>query len=147
MPENPKVAIYIAFALVRRSDRERADRRRTLDIAECVRIGIAASEALGHAHTRGAIHRDVSGRNIMVARDGRVYVLDFGLARIRGATRITDSEEVLGTLPHMAPEVARSRRATAAADVYGLGVVLFEALTGSLPFGMSQAGGAPPTPS
>jgi tetratricopeptide (TPR) repeat protein len=146
--------IYIAFALVDGQTVSERIAEGPLDIAECVRIGIAASEALGHAHTRGAIHRDVSGRNIMVARDGRVYVLDFGLARIRGATRITDSEEVLGTLPYMAPEVARSRRATAAADVYGLGVVLFEALTGSLPFGMSQPAAllyailntAPPSP-
>ena len=108
--------------------------RRLLPIDEAVRIVAAAADALSHAHARGVIHRDVSGRNVMVASDGRVYVLDFGLALAVGLSRVSTSETALGTMAYMAPEALGGiANLDARADVYGLGVLLFEALTGAYP--------------
>jgi tetratricopeptide (TPR) repeat protein len=108
--------------------------RAPLAVAEVMRIGVAVAEALGFAHARGVIHRDVTGRNIMVTHDDRVVVLDFGLALAVGFTRLTSSRMQVGTLPYLSPEVARGEAADARTDLYGLGVVLYEAATGSLPF-------------
>jgi eukaryotic-like serine/threonine-protein kinase len=101
---------------------------------EVVRIAEAVAEALAHAHGRGVLHRDITSRNIMVARDGRVVVLDFGLALPPEATRLTSASTLLGTVAYMAPEVACGRPADARSDLYGLGVVMYEALTGAPPF-------------
>ncbi len=101
---------------------------------EAVRIVAAAAEALAHAHEHGVLHRDVTARNIMLSRDGRVIVVDFGLATHRGATRLTLTGAPLGTVAYMAPEVAQGRKADERSDLYGLGVVLYELLTGTLPF-------------
>jgi tetratricopeptide (TPR) repeat protein len=108
--------------------------RRLLPLDEAVRIVAAAAEALAHAHARGVIHRDVTGRNIMVAGDGRVFVLDFGLALAAWQSRLTSTETAVGTAHYMAPELIRGERADARSDLYGLGVVLYEALTGTFPF-------------
>src|SRR5439155_8359962 len=97
--------------------------RRLMPVAEALRVAAAAADALGHAHARGVIHRDVTGRNIMVARDGRVIVLDFGLALAAGMTRLTTSETAMGTVAYMAPEVASGKAADERSDLYGLGVV------------------------
>jgi serine/threonine protein kinase/tetratricopeptide (TPR) repeat protein len=129
---------YIALTYVDGSTVSELASRRLMPIPEAVRIGIAAAEALEHAHARGVIHRDVTGRNIMVAIGGRVFVLDFSLAYAIGMTRITSSEATLGTVAYMAPEAlvgkARELADLERCDIYGLGVVLFEALTGTLPF-------------
>lgn len=106
---------------------------RLLPIDEAVRVATSAADALAHAHSRGVIHRDVSGRNVMVANDGRVFVLDFGLALAVGLSRVTTSETTLGTIAYMAPEALLGTSLDVRADVYGLGVVLFEALTGAYP--------------
>ncbi len=108
--------------------------RGPFDHHEAARVVALAAEALQHAHDRGIVHRDVTGRNIMVSRDARVLVLDFGLARAAGAQRLTSTGTMLGTVAYIAPEVAQGRPATERSDVYGLGVVLYETLTGTLPF-------------
>ncbi len=82
----------------------------------------------------GITHRDVTGRNIMIARDGRVVVLDFGLALPEGTTRLTETGSVVGTAAYVAPEVILGAPADARSDLYGLGVVLYEMLTGVRPF-------------
>lgn len=107
---------------------------RLLAFDEAVRIIAAAADGIGHAHERQVIHRDVTGRNIMVARDGRVIVLDFGLALAAWESRVTTTEVATGTVPYMAPEVIQGRSADARSDIYGLGVVLYEAVTGAFPF-------------
>lgn len=113
--------------------------RRLLPFDEAVRIVVDAAEALEHAHRRDVIHRDVTGRNIMIARDGRVVVLDFGLALASWESRLTSTQTTMGTAPYMAPEVMRGEKANVRSDVYGLGTVLYEALTGTLPFPGGQA--------
>lgn len=125
---------YIAVAFVDGETVSDLASRGPLPVDEAIRITVAAGDALAHAHARRIVHRDVTGRNIMVARDGRVVVLDFGLALPEGASRLTSTGVALGTVAYMAPEVAQGRVADQRSDVYGLGVVLFEMLTGTLPF-------------
>ncbi|MDI1482348.1 serine/threonine-protein kinase [Polyangium sp. y55x31] len=108
-------------------------RRGPLGVAECVRLLRAAAEALGAMHARGVVHRDIKPSNLFLV-GGRIEglkVLDFGIAQLPGASRLTDTGLILGTPGYMAPEQARDREAVdARADVFSLGAVLFECLTG-----------------
>ncbi len=100
-------------------------------IAACVRLVRQAALALEHAHERGVVHRDIKPSNLMLTRDGRVRIVDFGLASTEGTTRITRSSSQLGSLPYTSPEQLEHGVAavTAQSDVYALGAVLFELLT------------------
>src|SRR5437879_4889839 len=109
-----------------------------------MRYGAQIASALTRAHDRGIIHRDVKTANIVVAADGLVKVLDFGLAKqvgsgiFDGSTRsfatIENASSVSGTLPYMAPEVLRGDAADNRSDLWALGVVLYESASGRLPF-------------
>ncbi|MEL6430570.1 MAG: serine/threonine-protein kinase [Planctomycetota bacterium] len=92
-------------------------------------IGADLASALAHAHERGVVHRDVKPSNVLVAPDGRVLLLDFGLAWSRGSGRMTRSGTQLGSLPYLAPERIAGRPPGESVDVYALGLVLFELLT------------------
>jgi len=91
-------------------------------------------EALDHAHANGVIHRDIKPHNILITRDGRVKVTDFGIARAVSASALTETGRVIGTVNYTSPEQARGAPATAESDIYSLGVVMYEMLTGRLPF-------------
>ncbi|MBI1797404.1 MAG: protein kinase [Candidatus Eisenbacteria bacterium] len=125
---------FMALAYVDGETLSRRAAASLMPIAEAVRVVTAAADALAYAHAQGVIHRDVTGRNIMIARDGRVVVLDFGLAIARDMSRLTSAEAVLGTVDYLAPEAIVGPDQDARVDVYGLGIVLFEALTGTYPF-------------
>jgi TolB-like protein/Tfp pilus assembly protein PilF len=113
-----------------------------LPFDQTVRYGIQIADALAHAHGRGVVHRDLKSANVSVSHDGRVRVLDFGLAlpvRQRASRESTDDHEaaqkpISGTLPYMAPEVLRGTVADVRSDIWGLGVVLYEMATGEQPF-------------
>jgi serine/threonine-protein kinase len=104
------------------------------------RIAADAAAALHHAHFRGIVHRDVKPSNILLAADGTVKVSDFGVARIADFTALTPSGTTPGTLAYMAPELFRGDDVDARADVWSLGVLLFQRLTGELPFDGDIAG-------
>lgn len=91
-------------------------------------------KALGHAHSRGIIHRDIKPHNIMVLRDGSVKVADFGIARLTSAGHSTLTQETLGSVHYISPEQARGSHIDARSDLYSAGVVLYEMITGRLPF-------------
>lgn len=92
------------------------------------------TKALGHAHSRGIIHRDIKPHNVMVLRDGSVKVADFGIARdgLRGPQHF--DQEALGSVHYISPEQARGSFIDARSDLYSAGVVLYEMITGRLPF-------------
>jgi len=102
----------------------------------CLRICRDVARALAHAHERGVLHRDVKPSNVMVTPGGRVLLLDFGLASLSGADAMTRTGAVLGSLPYMSPEQVDGdhRAVDRRADVYGLGVTLYELLTLRSPF-------------
>ena len=91
-------------------------------------------KALGHAHSRGIIHRDIKPHNVMVLRDGSVKVADFGIARLTSGGHSTLTQEALGSVHYISPEQARGSRIDARSDLYSAGVVLYEMITGRLPF-------------
>ncbi|SBW04400.1 Kinase domain protein [uncultured Eubacteriales bacterium] len=91
-------------------------------------------KALGHAHSRGIIHRDIKPHNIMVLRDGSVKVADFGIARLASAAQNTLTQEALGSVHYISPEQAKGSHIDNRSDIYSAGVVLYEMLTGRLPY-------------
>lgn len=104
-----------------------------LPVDEACRIAGGIADALEAAHRAGIIHRDVKPSNVILSPSG-AKLTDFGLARRTEGSSLTTSGRVMGSLPYMAPERVKGMNVTAASDVYGLGVVLFEMLTGRLPF-------------
>jgi eukaryotic-like serine/threonine-protein kinase len=113
-------------------------RRRKLPASEAAAIGRQAAHGLGHAHVAGLVHRDVKPHNLLVRDDGAVKIADFGIARAAEVSRLTELGTVLGTAAYLAPEQARGEEVTPAADIYSLGAVLYEALTGRTPHQFSS---------
>ncbi len=108
------------------------------DLPLAVRVGIIrqAAEALAHAHERGVIHRDVKPGNILVSKDGRVKVTDFGIGKFAGAepSDLTRTGQMIGSPAYMSPEQVRGEKIDGRSDLFSLGVVLYELLTGVRPF-------------
>ncbi|MGW2250975.1 serine/threonine-protein kinase [Kitasatospora sp. NPDC001660] len=109
------------------------ERRGSLPVAEALRTALQALEALAVAHESGVVHRDIKPANLMVRGD-RTVIADFGVARPGSDARLTVPGMVLGTAAYQAPEQASTGRITGSADLYALGVVLYECVTGRLPF-------------
>jgi serine/threonine-protein kinase len=109
--------------------------RGAIPLSEAVAIAEQVASGLGRAHANGIVHRDVKPANIMLTRDAGVKVLDFGVARLLGATSLTGPGTAIGTIGYMAPEQVRGEPADQRADVWALGIVLYVMLAGTAPFG------------
>jgi serine/threonine-protein kinase len=106
-----------------------------LPAGQVAALGMQAAAGLAHAHAHGLVHRDVKPQNLLIRGDGVLKVADFGIARAAEATRrLTQIGTILGTADYLAPEQALGEDVTPAADVYALGAVLYQALTGRTPF-------------
>jgi len=147
---------YLAVAYVAgRSLAEQLQAEGPLAVIDVARIAAQLGAALDALHRRGLVHRDVKPANVMVAKDAGAALTDFGLAKGTGYTVLTRAGQVVGTMDYLAPELIRGGSATPATDIYALGCVLVECLTGAPPFGhrdLFEVGAAhldeiPPDPS
>jgi serine/threonine protein kinase len=103
-------------------------------IEDALQYAIQIGEALQAAHAKGIVHRDVKSENIMLSPDGRIKVMDFGLAKLKGSMKLTRTSSTVGTLAYMAPEQLHGGDVDARSDIFSFGVLLFEILTGRFPF-------------
>jgi serine/threonine protein kinase len=109
-------------------------RRGPLPVAEVASVVSQAASALDYAHGQGVVHRDIKPGNIIVDKGGHATLTDFGIARAMEGTRLTSAGAILGTPEYMSPEQAQGREADRRSDIYSLGVVCYEMLTGRAPF-------------
>lgn len=110
------------------------DKRNVLDFDEVVSYSEQILAALEHAHSKGVVHRDIKPQNIMLLKDGIVKVTDFGIAKLPDSETATISDKAIGTVYYISPEQAAGKRSDARADLYSLGVMMYEMSTGKLPF-------------
>jgi len=125
---------YLPGGTLRSHLKELGSRDRELPVGELLDYGIQMAEALAHAHENHIVHRDVKSDNVMLAGEGRVKLTDFGLAKLRGAAQLTKSGSTLGTAAYMSPEQIRGEDVDGRADIFSLGVVLYEMATMRMPF-------------
>ena len=133
--ETEEGASYIAMEYVPGGTlKERISGKGPLEAAAAAGIGAQVAEALGAAHDRGMVHRDIKPQNVLLTARGGAKVADFGIARAGSSATISRTGSVMGTVGYMSPEQALGKPATPKSDLYSLGVVLYEALTGELPY-------------
>jgi eukaryotic-like serine/threonine-protein kinase len=126
---------FIVFEFVEGETlKDLVERGGPLPIRRALELGLQVGRALAFAHQQGLIHRDVKPQNVLLNGDGRAMVTDFGIARSLDAVGHTETGTVLGTSHYIAPEQARGERVDAQTDIYSFGVVLFELITGAVPY-------------
>ncbi len=138
--------IFLAMAFVEGRTVKEMITERPLKLDEALDIGIQTATGIGTAHEKGIVHRDIKPANVMVNRQGQVKVMDFGLAQLTAAALVTQTEltqpaSALGTPAYMSPEQAQGQLTDRRADIWALGVMLYEMVTGRLPF-LGQTGPA-----
>lgn len=139
--EEPEVGPCLVMERALGEDLRRLlDREAPLAIPLALNLGAQVAEALAHAHQRGVIHRDIKPENLVVDDAGRVVVTDFGIARAAGGSRVTRTGFMPGTPDYMAPEQLGPGQIGPATDLYALGMVVFEMLTGRTPFRSEHVG-------
>jgi len=132
--ETPEGGLFIAMPLLDgESVRDRVAHG-PLSVQEAFEIAFAVVQGLSHAHAAGIVHRDIKPANVVITGDGYVKIVDFGLAKLLGRSRLTASDVTMGTVAYMSPEQAGNDEVDHRADIWSVGVMLYEMLAGRLPF-------------
>lgn len=126
---------YVAGKTLKKVIRDRAP----LLNLEAVDTMKQLTSAVAEAHKRGIIHRDIKPQNVIVKSDGSLKILDFGIATAKGSAQLTQANNVMGSVHYLAPELAKGEPASPQSDIYALGIVFYEMLTGDVPFKADQA--------
>ena len=126
--------LFIAMAFCDGATLKKRIERGAIPVSEAVAIGVQIARGLDKAHHAGIIHRDIKPANLMLTSDGLVKIVDFGIAKLLNHTGPTRTGTTLGTLAYMAPEQVRGASVDARADIWALGVVMYQILSGRLPF-------------
>ncbi len=126
--------LFIAMEFVEGTTFKKLVASETLSVEKVLDISIQVCEGLAVAHEKGIVHRDIKSDNIIVTARGQAKIMDFGLAKVRGTTRLTQTGSTVGTAAYMSPEQAQCEEVDHRSDIFSYGVVLYELLTGRLPF-------------
>ena len=127
--------IFIAMAHIEGRSLKDRIAEGPIPLEEALSIARQIGDALASAHAKGIIHRDIKPANVMLTADGRPMLMDFGLAKVSGATKLTRTGTTMGTVAYMSPEQVQGREADHRSDIWALGVVLCEMVSGRAPFG------------
>ncbi|MBQ3587280.1 MAG: Stk1 family PASTA domain-containing Ser/Thr kinase, partial [Oscillospiraceae bacterium] len=114
--------------------KEYIDNRKVLSWQETVQFTGTILTALGHAHDNGIIHRDMKPQNVMLLRDGTLKIMDFGIARLSTAGQKTVTDKAIGSVHYISPEQVRGKNSDGRSDIYSIGIMMYEMVTGKLPF-------------
>ena len=125
---------FISMAYIEGNSLKELIKEKTFTIEEVLNITIQIAEGLNAAHKKGIVHRDIKSDNIMLTHEKLVKIMDFGLAKLKGATKLTTTGSTLGTLAYMSTEQAQGIEVDERSDIFSFGVVLYEMITGQLPF-------------
>jgi serine/threonine protein kinase/Flp pilus assembly protein TadD len=125
---------FICMAYIEGQSLKELIRQKKFSLEEILRIATQISEGLHTAHKKGITHRDIKSDNIMLTPEGTVKIMDFGLAKLKGAPKLTKTGTTTGTMQYMSPEQAQGMEVDQRSDIFSLAVVLYEMITGQLPF-------------
>ncbi|MBG0811495.1 protein kinase [Methylosinus sp. H3A] len=134
LPEGNELFMVMELVRGRPLDDVLRERGGPLGLKECLAIVSQAADGVAYAHQMGVIHRDIKPSNLMIGNDGRVKIMDFGIARVQGSVRMTRAGTAIGTPLYMAPEQRRGSEGDERSDLYSLAVVLYEIVSGAPPF-------------
>src|SRR3990170_761094 len=126
--------VYIAMEFVEGKTFKQLAEVKELSLRKVLDLAIQACDGLATAHRKEIVHRDIKSENLMLTKEGQVKIMDFGLAKLKGATKLTKAGSTLGTAAYMSPEQASGEEVDQRSDIFSFGVVLYELLAGQLPF-------------
>jgi serine/threonine-protein kinase len=132
--ENDDGQMFISMACYQGETLKKKIQRGPMELREILEIALQVSKGLAKAHDKGIVHRDIKPANIMITEDGIASIMDFGLAKLADQTRLTKTGTAVGTVAYMSPEQAQGKEVDHRTDIWSFGVVLYEMVTGQLPF-------------